>query len=84
MSLLFHVHNFLLAFMSLYQPCARCPSRSKEGIGSLKTGATDGCEPQFGRFEPNPGPIKEQQVLSTTELPSSAPESTLNEESFRC
>lgn len=35
----------------------------EEGIRSLGIGVTDGCKPPCGCLEPNPGLLKEQQVL---------------------
>jgi hypothetical protein len=43
-----------------------------EAQGTLnppQTGARDGCEPPCGCWEPNPGPLQEQQELLTAEPP---------------
>lgn len=45
--------------------------KSEEGIRSPGTGATYGCELPYGCWEPNPGPLDEQPVLSTAEHLSS-------------
>ena len=45
-----------------------CLLRSEEGIGSPRTGITDGCESPGGRWELNFGPLQEQQVLLIAEL----------------
>ena len=44
---------------------------SKDNMRSLGTAVKDDCEPQCGHLESNSGPLQEQQLLSTTEPPSS-------------
>ena len=39
--------------------------RSEEGIRSPETGVTGGCEPPCRCWEPNSGPLQEQQMLLT-------------------
>ena len=39
-----------------------CMQRPEEGIRSLGTGVTDGCELPCGCWEWNPGPLQEQQL----------------------
>jgi hypothetical protein len=46
--------------------------KPEEGIGAI----TDGCEPPYGCWELNSGPLEEQLVLLTTE-PSLQPPSSL-------
>ena len=41
------------------------PGTHGGGIRSPETGFTDGREPPYGSWEPNPSPIQEQQVLLT-------------------
>ena len=48
------------------------PWRPEEGIRSPATGVTDDCEPPYGFWELNAGPLKEHSVLLTTD-PSLAP-----------
>lgn len=50
--------------------CVWCPWRSEEDIDSSGTRIMDGCEPPHGHWGKSPGPLQEQ-VRSTTELPSS-------------
>lgn len=51
-------------------PCA-CPWRPEENVKSPGTGVTGVCDPPRGRWEPNPGPLPGQQVLSPlSHLPS--------------
>jgi hypothetical protein len=45
-----------------------CTTELEEGIESPGTGFTDGCEPSFGCWELNLGPLEEQPVSLTTEL----------------
>lgn len=43
----------------------QCLQRPEEGIGSFRTGISDGCEPSCGRWEwENLHPLEEQPVLS--------------------
>ena len=37
---------------------------AREGIRSSGTGGTQSCELPCGGWQPNPGPLQEQQVLS--------------------
>lgn len=53
------MHECLPTFMHVYHTCT-WSSRPEEGVGHLRTGATDNCEP-------NLGPLPEKQVLLTTE-----------------
>jgi hypothetical protein len=46
---------------------ARCLWRPEEGIRSLGTGVTDGCELSCEFWESNLGPLEEQPVLLTLE-----------------
>jgi hypothetical protein len=46
---------------------------AREGIESLGVGVTDGFEPSYGFWEPNSGPLEEQQMLLTTK-PSFQPQ----------
>ena len=48
-------------------------SETRRGIGSPGTRVTDGGEPPCGCWEPNPGPLRGQQVLLNTE-PSLQPQ----------
>lgn len=43
-----------------------CRQKSEEGIGSLGTAVTDGCELTWGFGELNLGLLEEQQVLLST------------------
>lgn len=43
-------------FAYIYLTYVQCPERPEEGIGSLETGTTDGCEPLCGSWEWNLGP----------------------------
>lgn len=45
--------------------------RPEEGITFFGPGVIKGCEPTYGYWEPNPGPLQEQPMLLTTEAPSS-------------
>jgi hypothetical protein len=51
--------------------CASCmcsvPQKLKEGVGSLGTRITGGCNLLHGCMELNPGPFLEQNTLLTTE-----------------
>jgi hypothetical protein len=44
-----------------------CLWRSEDGIGSSETGVGGGCKPPCGCWEPNPGPLQEQQVFLTAD-----------------
>lgn len=46
----------------------QCPQRPEEGSRALGTVATEGCKLPCGFWDPNPGPLKEQPLLLTTEL----------------
>jgi hypothetical protein len=56
----------LLACIYVHRVCLE-PTEGGEQV--LRTGVTDGCEPPSGCWEQNPGPLKEQPVLLTTEIP---------------
>lgn len=43
--------------------------RSKEGVGSPETGVEDICEPPYGCWETDLGPLGKQQLPLTTEPP---------------
>lgn len=58
---------FLPTYMSVYRVHVWCPQRSEEGVRCPSTGILDGREPPHGFWEPNPSPLKEQQVALTTE-----------------
>jgi hypothetical protein len=58
--------GILPAFIFVHHVCAN-PGRAEEGVRSPETGVTDGCEPPCECWELNPGPLKEKQILSTTE-----------------
>ena len=62
----------LPACMYVYHVCAWCLWRPEEGIRSPGTGVTDGCEPPYGYWESNLGPLEEQQVLLKAELPDAS------------
>jgi hypothetical protein len=57
------------------------PWKSEEGVGFLGTGGTDGCDPPYGFYEPNPGLLEEHQVFLTAE-PSLQPLCRYFEEHF--
>lgn len=46
-----------------------CLLTPEEGIGSPKTGVAGGCELPCGFWDLNPGPLEEQTLLLTAELP---------------
>lgn len=46
----------------------QCPQKPEEGSKPLETVATEGCKLSCGCWDPNPGPLKEQPLLLTTEL----------------
>lgn len=55
----------------------QCSWRPEEGVGSLETWATEGCEASREHWEQNLGPLEEQTVLLIAEpwiLPSSVSE----------
>jgi hypothetical protein len=47
--------------------CMQRPQRPEEGSETPGTGVTGGCEPPWGCWELNTGPLEEQPVLLTTE-----------------
>jgi hypothetical protein len=60
--------SVLPACVPLYHLYAWSVQRTEEDIGSPGTGVTGGCEPLFGCWESNLGPVQEKQVFLTTEL----------------
>jgi hypothetical protein len=52
----------------LMATCYHFHVRVWEGVGCPGTGVTGSCELPHGCWELNPGPLKEQLVLLTTEL----------------
>ena len=58
--------------MCVYAPHA-CQGKPEEGIGAPETEVTDHCDQSCGFWRLNPGPLKESNVLSTTE-PSLQPQ----------
>lgn len=44
-----------------------CPWRPEKGIRSPVTGVMNGCEPPCRFWEPNTGPLGEQQMFLSTE-----------------
>lgn len=40
---------------------------ARRGHQDIRTGVTDGCEPLYGRWRSNLGPLEEQQMFSTME-----------------
>ena len=44
-----------------------CQRKSEDGVKYPGTGVTDGCEPLYGCWESNLGPLKEQPLLLTSE-----------------
>lgn len=56
---------------SVHHTCAWYLQRPEEGTVLPGTGATDGFELLYGSWELNPEPLKESQVLITTERLSS-------------
>ena len=59
--------NYLFLLVSYLHTCVQYLQRPEEGIRSLGTGVTGGCELPCGCWELNPGPLEEQPVLVTTE-----------------
>jgi hypothetical protein len=57
----------LSACLSLYYMYTYCLWKPEEGIGSSRTGVTDGYELPCGSWELNPGSLEEQTVLLTAE-----------------
>lgn len=53
-------------FICMYL-CAWCPKKPEESVVLSSTGFTDGCERLCGCWESNSGPLKEEQILLTTE-----------------
>lgn len=53
--------------------CAWYPSGPEEGVRPSGTVVTNSCEPQCECWEPNPGPLQEQQELFPSELCSLSP-----------
>lgn len=65
--ILLYVHGrFACLFVCAPHVCL-CPWQPEESMRSPGTGVTGGCEPSFGCFELNPGPLEEQVVLVTPE-----------------
>lgn len=56
----------ILSVYYVYHMHAWCPQRPKEGIKS-RTGVVDGCELPSGCWEPNSGPLQEQQESVDTQ-----------------
>ena len=52
----------LLCLCTMFLPC---PWRSEVGVRASGSRVADSCEPLCGCWEPNLGPLKEQQVFST-------------------
>ena len=55
--------------MFVHHVHALCPQKSREDVGSLVTGVTDGYKPLCGVWKPNPGPQQQQKVGLTAEPP---------------
>lgn len=49
--------------LCLHDTHAWCLRRPEEGVGSLRTSDTDGCELPCECWEPNPSPMQEQPLL---------------------
>lgn len=49
------------------------PMEVRRGLGSLRAGVTDDYEPLCDCYEPNLGPLLEQQLVLTSELPLKPP-----------
>jgi hypothetical protein len=47
---------------------AWCSQGSEESTVCTRTGVVEECESPFGFWEPNPGPLQEQEVLLTSQL----------------
>ena len=64
--------SVLSAYMSVYYHVhawyPQRSQRSEESVRSSGTGATDSCEPPYGCWELNLGPLEEQPVLLADEL----------------
>jgi hypothetical protein len=43
--------------------CVQCPPRLEEGVGTPRTGTTDGCKFSCGCWESNFDPLEEQPML---------------------
>ena len=52
--------------MYVHNIYSRYQEQSEEGIRFLRTGGLDGCEPSYGGWESNLGPLHEQQMPLTT------------------
>lgn len=59
--------DVLSLFMCVYHMCPQYTLTPEEGIGSLGTRLTGGCEPPYGCWELNPGLLQEQQALLIAE-----------------
>lgn len=69
--------SILPTCVSVHCMHAWCQWGSEGGVGSLRTGHTDGCESTCGCWEPNPGPLQEQKVFIITTEPFHYPASFL-------
>jgi hypothetical protein len=61
-----YVCMFIHMYVCMYI-CYMCAFESEEGIGFSETGITGSPELPCRRWELNPGPLHEQQVLLTAE-----------------
>lgn len=60
--------------MCVHSVHAWCPLRSDEDARAPETGVTDGYEVSRGFWESNPGLLREQPVLFSTEPPLQPPQ----------
>jgi hypothetical protein len=51
-------------YVFMHHVCAWCLWTTEEDLGASGAEATDSCELPCGLWEPNPGPLEEQQVLT--------------------
>lgn len=51
-----------LSALCMHDSHAWCPWTSQLGIGSLRSGDTDGCEPLGGEWGLSPGPLQEASI----------------------
>lgn len=62
----YNINSLIFNFFILFTCACACESQ-KGGVGSPGAGVTDGCEPPCRYWNVNLGPLKDQQLLLTTE-----------------
>lgn len=57
----------VLLYVCLCAMWTQCPGMPEEDVGSIGTQVTNSCEPLYGRWELNLGPLEKEPVLLTAD-----------------